>query len=237
MENGKEGSSFDTQPISRGQIDESRSMGPASAEQEAATGGANDSWSRGQDVIPTPVPLEMQGEGSGSRFPSCAVWAAVVVAIVIGVASLALNFVLIVNLMNARQAAIESLDGAIAALGNFEAQGFHYEYHFDETIPFSGDIPVRQELVFPFKEEIPINTTVKVPINAGIMGTFTLDVPINTTFPVDLEIPVSISQTIHVETEVPLDMVIPIDIEPDDPVIQNLIDQIQAWLLKLRDTF
>jgi hypothetical protein len=227
-ENDKEGSTFDTQPNSRG---------PADAGEEAAAREADRPWSRGQDVIPTPIPLEMRVEGSSSRFSSCALWVVVVVALVVGVASLALNFVLIVNLMHARQAAIEGLDAAIAALGSFEGQGFHYEYHFDQTIPFSGDIPVRQELVFPFKEEIPINTTVKVPINAGIMGTFTLDVPINTTFPVDLEIPVSISQTIHVETEVPLDLVIPIDIEPDDPVIQNLIDQIQTWLLQLRDTF
>jgi hypothetical protein len=238
MENDKEGSSLDTQSMSRGQAEDSPDTGRGSADvEDAATLEANQRWSRGQDGIPTPVPLEVPTQERRSRFSSCALWGVVVVSLVIGLASLALNAVLIVNLMSARQAAIEGLDAALAALGSFEGQGFHYEYHFDETIPFSGDIPIQQDLVFPFQGEIPINTTVQVPIDAGILGSFTVNVPINTTFDVDLEVPVSVSQTIHVETEVPLDLVIPIDIEPDDPVIQNLIDQIQAWLLELRDTF
>jgi hypothetical protein len=190
-----------------------------------------------QDAIPTPRPIEIASPGEKPPRSGCStryLWIAVVMALVISCLSLALNAALIINLLSFRGLALEGIDAAIAAMDNLEQQGFQYEYHFNQTVPFSGDIPFKQDMVFPFKGDIPINTVVKVPIDAGALGSFTIDVPINTSFYVDLEVPISVDQTIHVETEIPLDMVIPIEIGADDPLIQGIVSQVQSWLLRLR---
>jgi hypothetical protein len=189
-----------------------------------------------QNELPPPERNRYSAEPS-PRFASKALWIVAILALLVSLVSLALNAVLITRLLEARQMVVEGLDAAIAALDKLEERGFHYEYHFAETIPFSGDIPFKQDMVFPFKGDIPINTVVKVPIDTGVLGQFTIDVPINTSFYVDLEVPISVDQTIHVDTEIPLDMVIPIDVKLDDPVIAGQLDQIRAWLIGLRESF
>jgi hypothetical protein len=246
MENDVDKYSRDTQPIPLRQNQDSQAMGPERVEEkpEVPETSQRRSFARAgvnQDEIPTPVPVvvprEELGLGPRPQRSSKVLWVAVVLSLIISITSLILNGILLYRLISVRQTVSEGLDAAIAALDGLGGEGFHYEYHFDETIPFSGDIPVQQDIVFPFKGDIPINTTVQVPINAGVLGQFTLDVPIDTNFNVDIEVPVSVDQTIHVDTEVPLDMVIPIDVQPDDPLVQNLIDQVRGWLIELRDSF
>lgn len=193
-----------------------------------------------QDQIPTPVPVVVPNDvaaATRSRPASKALWALVILSLIIGIASLSLNAVIILRFLEVRQMVIKNVDEAIAALDKLGNEGFHYEYHFNQTIPFSGNIPFKQDMMFPFKGNIPIDTVFKVPIDAGPLGQFTLDVPIDTSFYVDLEVPVSVDQTIPVDTEIPLDMVIPIDIQVDDPLIQDAIDQIRGRLVELRDSF
>ena len=196
----------------------------------APPGGAEAGWASAPDTGAPP--------GQGNRLPPAtrALWAVMAVCLLISLLSLALNAVLISSLVSVRQTAVAGLDAAIVALEDLGGKGFHYDYHFSGTIPFAGDIPIQQDLVFPFQGKIPINTTVRVPINAGALGEFTIDVPVNTSFDVDIQVPVSVDQTIHVETEVPLDLVIPIDLQADDPLLAKLIGQVQAWLVELRDS-
>jgi len=198
-----------------------------------------------QDEISTPLPLTpppQRGAPPAAPPPprpsmGCGWRIITILALITSLVSLALSAALVYSLLSLRQTAVEGLDTAIAALDNLEGQGFHYEYHFSQTIPFEGDIPIKQEFVFPFKGEFPINTVVEVPIDAGVLGTIHVKVPINTTIPVDVEVPIKLDQTIHVSTEIPLNMTIPIDIQPGDPAIQALLDQVRAWLVRLRDSF
>ena len=180
---------------------------------------------------PSPVPPFVEpprSAGRGTRLVAS-------LALIIALASLALNAVLIYNLLTLRQAAADGLDSAIAALDNLEGTGFHYEYHFSQTIPFEGDIPIKQDFVFPFKGNFPIKTTVEVPIDAGVLGTIVVKVPIDTNIPVDVEVPIKLDQTVHVSTEIPLNMTFPIDIRADDPAIQELLVPVRAWLVQLRE--
>jgi hypothetical protein len=236
----------DTQPISFRRIQaELGASEPVPADVDALAQNANGTPGyqgavSEQDDIPTPRPMNIERPNDVEKRSGCstkALWAAVIVSLIIGLISLALNAALIASLLSVRSTAVDGLDAAIAALDNFGQQGFQYEYHFNETVPFSGDIPFKQEMVFPFKGDIPINTVVSVPIDAGALGTFNIDVPIDTSFYVDLEVPISVDQTIHVDTEIPLDMVIPIAIQADDPMIQGIIGQVQGWLLELRSSF
>jgi hypothetical protein len=193
-----------------------------------------------QDEITTPPPLtaypEQVEKEPHPRRASGAMRVMVGLCLVISLASLALNGLLIYSLLNTREAAVEGLDAAIDALDSFGGKGFHYEYKFEEVIPFSGDIPFKQDLVFPFEGDIPINTTIEVPITfAG--QEFTVRVPIDTSVYIDTAVPISVDQTVHVSTSLPVSLVIPIDVKPDDPTVQGLLSNVREWLVRLRESF
>jgi hypothetical protein len=193
-----------------------------------------------QDRIPTPPPLRTLSETGQAEVPARGThWslkALVGLSLAIALISLALNGLLIYRLMAVQQKATDAVDQAIAALDRLGQEGFQYEYHFNRTIPFSGDIPFKQDLVFPFEGTIPIDTTINVPIDAGVIKT-TIPVRVNTSVYVNTAVPVSIDETFHVSTTIPVNMTIPIDIKPDDPAIQELIDQIRDWLIELTKLF
>ena len=163
-------------------------------------------------------------------------WAGIGLCLVISLLSLALNVFLIYRLMEVQRKATTGLNEAIAALEDVGKDGFHYEFQFENTIPFSGDIPFKQDLVFPFEGEIPFNETIEVPIDVGIFQTV-VEVPVNTSVYISTSVPIHIDETIHVDTAIPVSLTIPIDIEPGDPAIQQLIDPIREWLLELVELF
>ncbi len=244
MDNQEDKHTRDTQPIRRRPIRE-EVADPAPAAVEESPGqepaGVDDypTTAVEQDRIPTPVPLEAPQNDFGPSRPRAS-WAmrlVVGLCLLLSLASLALNAILIQNLLSVQQTFVDEVDQAIAALDNVSGELFSYEYRFQQTIPFEGDIPFQQDLVIPFQGTVPIKTTVRVPINAGILGTFVVDVPIDTEFPVDIKVPVHVDQTFHVETEVPVDMTIPISISADDPAIQQLLDGVRQWLVDLRESF
>jgi len=246
MANDEHRSMRDTQPIPLPRVQGALGEKPVTEAEEGlapepAQRRPPDRAASDQDGIPTPVPFVVPSDNLAAapraQRTGRALWAVVILSLVISLTSLTLNAVLIYKFLGLRSMAIDGLDAAIAAVEKLGGQGIHYEYRFNETIPFSGDIPFKQDMVFPFKGDIPIKTTVQVPINAGALGQFVIDVPIDTSFYVDLEVPISVDQTIHVETEIPLDMVIPIDIRADDPAIQQQVNQILEWLLRLRESF
>jgi hypothetical protein len=193
-----------------------------------------------QDEISTPAPLSLPVEKARKKPPSprssAAIRMVVGLCLVISLISLALNGYLIYSLLGVRSMAVEGLDAAIDALDGFGGDGFHYEYRFEQDIPFSGDIPFQQDLVFPFEGEIPINTTVEMPIDVGIQ-TFVVKVPIDTSVYVNTSVPVHVDQTVHVSTTIPVSMAFPIDIKPDDPAIQDLLSSVREWLVRLRESF
>ena len=150
--------------------------------------------------------------------------------------SLALSAYMLHGLSNARQAAVEGLDEAIAALDSFGEQGYQYEFALDQEIPISVDIPIEQEMTFPVEGTFPIDTTVEVPINAGILGTFVVEVPINTSIDVETSVPIQVEENFRIETTVPVSMTIPIEILPDDPAVSELLQGIRQWLEEVRDS-
>ena len=244
MEEQEDKYTRDTQPIARRWDAEppaaqAASAGPEPTAAETVEVPSYPAAVRDQDHIPTPVPIEAPRNNTNPP-KARASWAMrVVVAfcLLIGLASLALNLILIQNLLGAQKTFTDGIDEAITALDNASGQVFEYEYRFQQTIPFESDIPFQQDLVIPFQGNIPINTTVQVPINAGPLGSFTIDVPIDTEFYVDIEVPVSIDQSFHVATEVPVDMTFPISISADDPAIQKLLNGVREWLVELRESF
>jgi hypothetical protein len=197
-----------------------------------------EAWHQDEIDTPPPVPLPAEfGEAErGPRGSSCSLRAAIGLCLVISLLSLALNAFLIYKLMDVQRKATAGLNEAIAALEDVGKNGFQYDFHFDNTIPFSGDIPFKQDIVFPFEGEIPFNTTVRVPIDVGLIKTV-VEVPVDTSVYVNTSVPIHVDETIHVDTEVPVSLTIPIDIEPGDPAIQKLVNPIREWLLELMELF
>jgi len=140
------------------------------------------------------------------------------------------------SLFSVRQAAIEGLDSAIAAVDSFGDQGYQFEFPIDQEIPISADIPIDQEMTFPVEGTFPINTTVEVPIRAGILGTFLVEVPIDTSIDVKTSVPIRVEESFHIETTVPVSMTVPIDIRPDDPRLEKLLNGIREWLERLKES-
>jgi hypothetical protein len=245
MDSREDRHSSDTQPIAvpghrLGYVEDVPKEETEAPSREAGPHGPTDRGEGEQDRIPTPVPLDVRvvngGREPGSSTGSRALWVAIGLCLLISLASLALNVVLITNLLTVRQTFVAGVDQAISGLEALELNGFRYEYHLQQTIPFSGSIPFQQDMVFPFQGNVPIKTTVSVPIDAGILGKFNLDVPIDTSIPIDIQVPIHVDQTFHVETEIPLDMTVPIEISPNDPAIQKLIDGIREWLVAVRES-
>jgi hypothetical protein len=193
-----------------------------------------------QDHIDTPAPIPLTPAPTAMmeapRGTSGLLKVVVALSLLLSVMSLALSGYLGYRLWRVQAEAKAGLDEAIAALDSLGQDGFHYDFKFDNTVPFSGDIPFKQDLLFPFKGAIPIDTTVKVPVDMGFLKT-EIEVPIDTTFDLDLEVPISVDETIHVDTEIPLNLEIPIDIEPDDPALQEMIAPVRMWLLRLAALF
>jgi hypothetical protein len=192
-----------------------------------------------QDEISTPPPAAM-APGMAREAPpprsSAAMRLAVGLCLILSIASLLVNGLLVFGLLNARSVVVEGLDTALEALDNSDGKGFHYDFKFEQEVPFSGDIPFKQDLVFPFEGDIPIDTTVEVPLKIGAQS-FVVRVPINTSIYIDTAVPISIDQTFHVSTSIPVSMTIPVDIKPDDPMIQDLLGNVREWLVRLRKTF
>lgn len=194
-----------------------------------------------QDDIVTPVPFmgRSMAAPSGDR-PARAPRSLRLVlglCLVISLLSLALSGFLFFSLLRVRHTVNQGLDAAIQAIDSFDREGLQYEYRFERTVPVSASIPIEQDLAFPFRGEIPINTTVQVPINVGFLGTFNVKIPINTSVAVDTSVPVKVNQRFEVSTTVPISMTIPVDVQPDDPAVQDLLNQVRSWLVQLQQSF
>ncbi|MFC2030236.1 hypothetical protein ACFLWA_05860 [Chloroflexota bacterium] len=244
MTEHKDRSGQDTQPISVGKNQGTGSEGavPRIATYTSETEGARADVVTGpsQDEIATPTPIPMAPSLPSPQPPprrgSKALWVVVSLSLALSLLSLALNAALIYKLLETRQRAIDGIDQAIAALDGLATEGFHYEFVFDQTIPFSGDIPFKQDIVFPFEGNIPFKSTVKVPVDMGILQT-EIEVPVDTNVYISTSVPIHVDETIHVDTEIPVSMTIPIDIQPGDPEIQKLIDSLRERLLGLAESF
>jgi hypothetical protein len=194
-----------------------------------------------QDEIRTPTPFRPSPPGNGLSSPSGRASPflrfLVGLALVLSLASLALNAYLIYSFMSVRQTAVEMLDSALIGLESVVEEGLYYEYRLEQSFPIAAEVPIQEEMTFPFEGEVPINTTVQVPIDAGVLGTFMFDVPINTSVHVETEIPVQIDETFEVSTTIPVSMTIPIELDGDDPAVQEFLNRVRQWLLDLRRFF
>jgi hypothetical protein len=173
-------------------------------------------------------------ESRPRRQRSAGPWVISSVALVVAVASLALNGLLLRELSSRRDAVQSLMSDASAGLDSAAADGLSFEFPVKQTIHFVGDIPVQQDFDFPVDTTIAFNATVRVPVDLGALGTIYVSVPINTSVPVKTTVPVHVDQTIHVDTEIPIEMTVPITLSPDQPPLKDALDQARRFLARLQ---
>ncbi|MGD2105266.1 MAG: hypothetical protein PVJ55_09180 [Anaerolineae bacterium] len=125
--------------------------------------------------------------------------------------SLALNGVVILELLELRQTAQQVVVDTRRLVTRFAEETFSYTVKVDQEMPVSAEIPLSESLTVPISTVVPISTTVLVPVNLGL-ATYRLAVPIETVLPVDLEVTVPVSQVVQISAAVSLDADIPVEV-------------------------
>jgi len=136
-----------------------------------------------------------------------------IVLVTLMLLSLALNGVVILGLLRARQIVLATVTDARTTVIGVGDDTLSYTLEVKQEIPIVTSIPFDEDVIVPVRTTIPVSTTVVVPVNLGI-PTYDLEIPIRTTIPVDLELPLDQGGTLSVRTTIPINTtsVVPVDL-------------------------
>src|SRR5258706_5625501 len=84
--------------------------------------------------------------------------------------SLALNGLIIYELLQVRQQAGVALSQAAASIGALKNSSIDYTIPIDEQIPLAFDVPVKFTITVPIKQTVPIQTTGDIPLAIYLFG-------------------------------------------------------------------
>lgn len=165
------------------------------------------------------------------------------VAVIVALISLMLNVLLLSELDQARNLAINSLQEAGQQTAALATQRIEYRFALDQTVPVRADIPlnhslpvqvqfevnqtvpfetsvtVNQTLQVPIRTELPLNTIATVPLSLGGGETQIINIPIEASLPLDVLLEVPLNIQIPVQAEIPLRL-------PVDEQVQISINQV-----------
>lgn len=143
----------------------------------------------------------------------------------IAISSLALNVLILQQLVSTREAARQAVRDARAMVVNLQDQGFSHTIKINETLPVEADLPVKETIPIPINETFTVNAAATIPINLGPFGSRTVTVPVGGEVPVNTTIEIELDRTFHVSTVVPVNFEVPIDIKlASTPLYQTLLD-------------
>jgi len=158
---------------------------------------------------------------------------AITLAFVLAVLSLSLNAFLLYSLLQARQAGLEAVAEARAALATLNDRTIEAQVPIHHAVPVQATLPVRQDFAIPVQTTLPISTVVTVPLDLPLVGRYEIAVPVQAEIPLDLEVVVPVSQTVSLETTVQLDTEVPVRIEVQRLGLEDLLGQLDAALAQV----
>ena len=171
------------------------------------------------------------------------------ITFVIAVLSLALNIILIWQLLTIQreiQAAArnlgpmlqESLGQTIADLEDFEQSTIEVNVEVNEDFPIRTEIALNETVEVPIELTVPISQVIETTITLDILDTG-VEIPVDISVPVDVEIPINntisvpINRSIPISTTIPLDVNVPIAIEVGETDLVQYIAQVREGLVSL----
>ena len=149
--------------------------------------------------------------------------------------SLALNVIILRELVTIRQIARASVTETIEVVNSFQEETFAYTFTVEDVIDVNTDIPFEETIDVPIRDSIAINTSVQVPVNAGPLGSFNVTIPISTVIPIELDVPVEIDRTINVRAAVPIEVDVPVSIAIEETPLSNTLADLEAGLIDLEE--
>lgn len=135
-------------------------------------------------------------------------------ALVVALASLALNGVLLHRLQRPERMLAPALDRVAERLHQSDA-AIRYTVRIPAGTPVSFDIPVDQRYVVNLRTSLPINTDVRVPFNTPF-GNRTITIPVRANVPLRQDIPVHLVDTFHLRTQTNAAYTVPLEIKLKD---------------------
>ncbi len=151
-------------------------------------------------------------------------------AVFLACLSLVLNLVLIWQLGRTREAARSAVGEAMAGLDALYASDLRYDFHLNQAIPFRGDVPIHEDLLFPIRTEVQVSTVIPVTVL-----NVPLSVPIHTTVPISTQVPVRLDTSVPVSLTVPLDLTIPIAVSLKDTPLHPILQRMRNRLSQLHE--
>ncbi len=167
-------------------------------------------------------------------------------------ASLALNWYLISQLLAVRNQALNTiqtvkpmaqnaLQQADEELASFQNSTLEFNVTIDQELPINVEIPFNESIEIPIDVTIPINqqieTTVMMdPFQAGLEIPVDINVPVDVEVPINMVFPVEIDCTIPISTNVPINLNVPININVADTDLTQYIQQLREGLASLNES-
>ncbi len=147
--------------------------------------------------------------------------------------SLALNFALIISLLQARSAALSALDQTIAITNGLGNEAFSIPVHIDQNVPVSVSVPFAYQDTIVADTNIPSSVVVTTPIDLAGQK-IEITIPIKTTVPVKLQVPVSVNKTIDVNTSVPVKLDANVQVRLADTPLPAYLARLRAAIESMR---
>ncbi|HEX8692729.1 MAG TPA: hypothetical protein VF746_09935 [Longimicrobium sp.] len=135
-------------------------------------------------------------------------------ALVLALASLAMNGALLWRLRSPERLAAPAVDRLLTSLERSDAR-IPYQVKIPAGTPLHFDVPVDEVYTVKLRTTLPINTDVRVPLNTPV-GRRTITVPIRTTIPLRQDIPVRVVDTFRLRTRTQAEYVVPMEIRVRD---------------------
>jgi hypothetical protein len=150
---------------------------------------------------------------------------------VITLASLAMNVVVLRQIVLARQAAQQSIDEAITILSDLRESTFTYTFPVDDTLMIETDVPIQETVPVPIHELIEVRTAATVTLlDIPGIGPITHGVPVAADVPIDEEFEFDIDEVFHISVPVDIDFDVPIAVALSDT---PLYDTLGATIARL----
>jgi hypothetical protein len=162
-----------------------------------------------------------------------ALWILTSVLTIITIVSLALNLLIVRQLVEARRLARLALGDSLALIRDLEAQTYSYNVVVDDTIIVNDDVPFQETIPVVIDETMPFSTAVTASVDVGPFGRYPVTIPIGGSIPVNLEFDVPVDESVPVYIEVPVHTEIPIEVTvANTPLYGTLVDA-EAHLMEL----
>lgn len=146
-----------------------------------------------------------------------------IVALALGLAlSLLINIFVLVQLLQFRAGALDTIVAARASLRRFGTQPITTVVQVDQMLPLSLTLPIDESFTVPVDTTYALNTVVNTTIRIPLLGPQNIAVPIQGEVPLQLTLEVPVRMTVPLSTTYHLAVNLPVQVSLPSDVLDSL---------------